>query len=376
MAEQMHVLAPTGYPWAFNGPRASRHLVERRSFIPFNKVSAKIEGFTVFKPLPARRFDLIHAFNRIPLGADPFIIGFESHLPRAYGLEKTAYYSWLVRMLEDPRCRGIFPISEHAKTIFEHFLADRPERDALLQKTQVRYPNISLSPEADTHTIAPNHLRVAFVGAHFARKGGCVAVRLAELARERGAPISVDIVSKLEMGAAVWTDPIRDSYFDRYRALLDAPNVKLHGPLGNPEVLALLGQAHFSLLATFGDTFGFSAIESMARGTPVVATTQGALPEFIKDADSGILLPLDTNDLGEWRYAAAATRNSMSFENMFTSQVERLAQAAFDRLVYFLDRPAAYRAMRVSALAATHEFFDSDVANTFWDSTYDNAVKR
>jgi glycosyltransferase involved in cell wall biosynthesis len=370
----MRILAPIRYPWTFNGPRQSRHVIERRAFLPLNKISARIEGLTAFNPLPPRRFHLVHAFNRIPLGATPFVIGFESDLPRAYGLEESRYYAWLIRMLESPRCRGIFPISRHAQAIFEHALADRPERGALLAKTRLRYPNLPLDLPADSPPPGSAPIRVTFVGAHFARKGGCVGVRLAEIARQRGAPICVDIVSSLQMGRGIWTDPTRDHYFDRYRALLDAPNVTRHGPLDNHEVLSLLDRSHFSLLTTFGDTFGYSALESMARGVPVIATAQGALPEFIEDGVNGVLLPLPTNALGDWRYAAAPDRDTAAFEARFTAEVERLAAECYDRLIELVDDPRRYAAMREAAAARIQTQFNADDASVFWDSVYETTA--
>src|SRR5689334_20146774 len=114
----MRILAPTRYPWTFNGPRQSRHTIDRRAFVPFNHVTAKLEGVTIFNPLPPAQCDLVHAFNRIPLGTTPFVIGFESHLPRAFGLEQSWYFHKLRSILAGPRCRGIIAISNHAAGIF------------------------------------------------------------------------------------------------------------------------------------------------------------------------------------------------------------------------------------------------------------------
>src|SRR5262245_41704508 len=93
------ILAPTRYPWSFNSPQPSAHSIENREFLPLNKLSYRVEGVTLFNPWPPKRFDLVHAFNRIPLGPTPFVIGFESHLPRAFGLEGTGYYRFLIRRL-------------------------------------------------------------------------------------------------------------------------------------------------------------------------------------------------------------------------------------------------------------------------------------
>ncbi|MGC1588034.1 MAG: hypothetical protein WA791_20425, partial [Rhodomicrobium sp.] len=110
----LKILAPVRYPWRFNSPRTSMHSIDVKGFIPFNKLSPKIEGVTIFNPFLLKKYDLVHAFNRIPLGPTPFIIGFESHLPRAFGLEGSSYYRWLSGILASDRCRKIVCISGHA----------------------------------------------------------------------------------------------------------------------------------------------------------------------------------------------------------------------------------------------------------------------
>ncbi|NJM33519.1 MAG: glycosyltransferase family 4 protein [Rhodomicrobium sp.] len=276
MAE-LQILAPTRYPWLFNGPRRSENRIERRNFVPVNRIWKRFEAFTVFNPLPLQRFDLIHAFNRIPMEGLPFIIGFESHLPRAYGHENTGYFRRMSRMLAGDRCKRIIAISEHARRTFRAQHHDSGLIGELEPKLGVRYPNIDIPDCPDLMADRPvEPLVLTFVGNHFGRKGGCVAVRLAEIAGQRGLPLEVNIVSTLEAGVKVWTDPPRRGFFDRYFALLDLPNIHHHKDVSNAEVHALLRRSHLSLLTTFSDTFGYSAIESMANWAPVLATRQSA----------------------------------------------------------------------------------------------------
>jgi hypothetical protein len=62
------------------------------------------------------------------------------------------------------------------------------------------------------------------------------------------------------------------SYFDRYRKLLELPNVHYHHLLPNKGAIDLIREIHFEMLVTFSDTFGYSAIEAIANFTPVIAT--------------------------------------------------------------------------------------------------------
>ena len=374
MTKTLNILAPTRYPWRFNGPRASQHNVENRLFVPFNKFSYKIEGITLFNPFPLKRFDLVHAFNRIPLGQTPFIIGFESHLPRAYGLQGSTYFALLSKYLASPHCRGIIAISEYGK---RHFLSqhkNKPWRGALEAKLSVRYPNFSTPSAADAFTWddkAP--IRVVFVGNHFGRKGGSVALRVAELAQQNNIPFHLDVISTLEVGGTSWIGPTRDGYWQDELKRLSLPNVTHHNNLPNAEVLNLVKKAHFSLLPTFADTFGFSVIESMANHTPVIATKQGALPEFMQDGVNSLMLDLDTDGLMDWKHGGRSDRHTQDYENVFHSTTEQLAQNAYAALAAVMKSPARYMEMRANARRTAETHFSDVQANQFWDDYYLNA---
>ncbi|HET6305624.1 MAG TPA: glycosyltransferase family 4 protein [Rhodopila sp.] len=377
MTPRRTILAPTRYPWRFNGPANSRHRIENRDFLPLNYISATIEGVTAFNPWPPRRFDLVHAFNRIPLGRTPFVIGFESHLPRAFGVEGGRWWNWMTGALAGARCRGIVAISEFSRRVLlaQHDRATRSAaaRAAIAGKLHVRYPNLALPAEADLVPVTgSNQIRVVFVGNHFARKGGCVAVVMAELARTRGIPLVVDIVSRLEMGGTIWTDPSDSEAFKRYRALLDQPNVTLHRDLANTHVMALLRRADLSLLATFGDTFGYSALESLANGTPVLATRQGALPEFIQHGRNGILLDLPVTSEGEWVHLGTKDRAAPGFVRMWHEEVQRLAEQALTAVAEIAAAPSRLQGMRQDARRSA-ERFSAEAARPWWDDFYDRA---
>ncbi|MBB4952690.1 glycosyltransferase involved in cell wall biosynthesis [Agrobacterium vitis] len=372
----LSVLAPTRYPWRFNSPRHSRHKIETRSFAPMNYISPKLEGVTVLSPLPLRKFDIVHAFNRIPLGVTPFVMSFESHMPRGFGIEQSALYKFMMGQLLSERCVGIGAISEHARRIFLKSHRDHPQFDQLKRKLFLRYPNMIIEDRADTYSEDAQYpIRVVFVGNHFARKGGCVGVRMAELALEQGIPLEVDIISTVEVGSASWTDPLQPGYFDRYRKLLSLPNVRHLQNIPNAQVLEILRNAHFSLLTTFCDTFGYSVIESEANYVPVIGTAQGALPEFIKHQKNGILLPMDTTDIGEWKHIAD-DRSTAEFANVHAREVERMAQSALSEIVTIMEDQNRYKAMRQAAYATAKSMFSSKDATAFWDDYYVEAVHK
>ena len=59
-------------------------------------------------------------------------------------------------------------------------------------------------------------------------------------------------------------------------------------------VIGLLGSARALLhLIAFEEPFGLSVVESLATGTPVIATPLGSMPELIRDGVTGFLVADD-----------------------------------------------------------------------------------
>jgi glycosyltransferase involved in cell wall biosynthesis len=357
-----------------NTPRHSRHTVEFVPLLPTHRIAKRIEAVTILKPSLAPH--LIHVYNRIPLGPTPFVVGFESHLPRYWWASQGVVPDRLRDLLAADQCRAIIASSYAARRIFEAQHQACDHLSTLREKLCVLYPNLELPPlESLSTACAPEAkgLHIAFIGAHFGRKGGAVGVRLAELARARDLPIHVTIVSKLEAGAGIWSDPQRATFFERYFKLLDAPNVTHIAGATNSEVLALLRRMDFSLLTTLSDTFGWSVMESMANGTPVIVTPQGALGEFVVDGENGLVIPLAVDHLNEWVHIHA-DKTTPAFEATYRDEVERLAEESLARLTPLIEDHAGLAAMRAGARATAERLFCSRRASPLWDNLYEDCL--
>jgi glycosyltransferase involved in cell wall biosynthesis len=72
---------------------------------------------------------------------------------------------------------------------------------------------------------------------------------------------------------------------------IDGDRVRYIGPVGAADRAAVLGSAHALLhLIDFDEPFGFSVVEAMACGTPVIANRRGSMPELITDSRTGYLV--------------------------------------------------------------------------------------
>lgn len=67
--------------------------------------------------------------------------------------------------------------------------------------------------------------------------------------------------------------------------------VRFLGPQTREGVLALFRAADASLLSSTWENFPHSVVESLAVGTPVVATDAGGVPEVVTDGLNGLLVP-------------------------------------------------------------------------------------
>ncbi|MFN0030267.1 MAG: glycosyltransferase family 4 protein [Acidimicrobiales bacterium] len=81
-------------------------------------------------------------------------------------------------------------------------------------------------------------------------------------------------------------------YFDEAVAPhLDGDRVVYLGAVGGDRRQATLAGAHALLhLVDFDEPFGFSVVEAMASGTPVIAHRRGSMPELIEHGSNGFLV--------------------------------------------------------------------------------------
>lgn len=362
------------YPTSFMTPRVSRHDMVRTRFIPFNKLKSNWDGFTIIPPFQGA--DLVHAWNRIPLGAERFICSFESSLPRGYGFSKSSLLLKVMQgAIESRNCRRIVAMSHYAKRKFLRKQAGNPKLEVLEDKLLVRHPNVLIGdlPDALANDDCKT-LTVTFVGSHFGRKGGTVCARAAELAYERRLPIRFNIVSSLVAGEAVWFDPSAPGFFDSYIRKLALPKVNHIMSLGNESVRVLMRSSHFTLLPTLGDTFGYSMIESMAEHTPVIASNICAVPEVVQHGRNGFMLDLNANANGDWDALGYESRGTDAYATQYRDATEHLAQQLVDRLEQLVGRPDIIHPMRKDARLTALRMFSSRTQSPLWDALYDRVA--
>ncbi len=76
------------------------------------------------------------------------------------------------------------------------------------------------------------------------------------------------------------------------RAANEHPRLLWRDEIPHRDVLDLMGQAKVVLVPSlWEEPFGRTVIEAFSRGTPVIATDGGAIPEMVRDGQNGFLVP-------------------------------------------------------------------------------------
>ncbi|CAN5899989.1 glycosyltransferase family 4 protein [soil metagenome] len=131
--------------------------------------------------------------------------------------------------------------------------------------------------DMDSFAVGPGGGPLAFFGRIHPDKGTAAAIAVAEQA---GIPLVI---------AGIVHD---DDYFQRcVLPHIDDDKVVYLGPVGPKLRQEILGGACALLhLIDFDEPFGFSVVEAMACGTPVIAHRRGSMPEIIRHGLNGYLV--------------------------------------------------------------------------------------
>jgi glycosyltransferase involved in cell wall biosynthesis len=137
---------------------------------------------------------------------------------------------------------------------------------------------------------------------------------------DKGTVEAIDVAEQAGMPLMI-AGIIQDRrYFDQLvEPRLDGERVRYVGPVGPERRSGLLGGARALLhLVNFDEPFGFSVVEAMACGTPVIARRRGSMPEIVDHAANGFLV-----DSQEEAVAAVQAAGTLDREAVRASVEER-----------------------------------------------------
>jgi glycosyltransferase involved in cell wall biosynthesis len=151
--------------------------------------------------------------------------------------------------------------------------------------------------------------------------------RAVEVARKAGLPLKI---------AGKMREPLEREYFEAYVAPYLGDGIEYLGETSHGKKVALLQNARATLFPIeWEEPFGLVMIESMACGTPVIATRWGAAPEVIEEGRSGVIVD-------DYRQMATALDDADRLEPL---ECRRSVEERFSRERMVRDYEEAYAAI-------------------------------
>jgi glycosyltransferase involved in cell wall biosynthesis len=222
------------------------------------------------------------------------------------------------------------PLDGEALPIYRRVAAVAPRLSLISLSLNQRRPapdlpwiaNCPNALDLDAYPVHPHRGDyLLFLGRLSPEKG---AHRAIEIAKETGLPLKV---------AGKMREPLEREYFETMVRPNLAWGIEYLGEVSHEEKVELLQNARATLFPiAWEEPFGLVMIESMACGTPVIATRRGAVPEVIEHGRSGIVVD-------DYREMAAALEAADSLDPM---ECRRYVEERFSRDRMVADYLAAY----------------------------------
>jgi len=150
--------------------------------------------------------------------------------------------------------------------------------------------------EADRHPsldyVATIHHGIDTDAFALGEAGGGYLLFFGRIHPDKGAAEAIEVARRVGL-PLVMAGIVQDKrYFDAEVAPhIDGDRVRYLGAVGPERRSTVLGDAVALLhLISFEEPFGFSVVEAMASGTPVIAFRRGSMPELVDDGHTGALV--------------------------------------------------------------------------------------
>ena len=283
-------------------------------------------------------------------GTKPWGVTFESALPRLTTVASGhPMQRVLRRRLLSERCKFIVGISEFARQTFLDSLTGL-EENTMAEKLFTVPPYQACNSSAAQEPLGDSiPLTLIFVGRDFFRKGGEALLLATERAGE-ALNVRTVIVSDVRGGdyATRFIDPLYTA--EIRKRLAKNTRVEWYESLTNGKVLELMATSNVGVLPTLADTYGFSLLESMSLGLPIIGTNVQAGPE-ITISDVGWRLDVELGPDRYWTYV-----NSRSSAG-YREAVESLSAGIVGVLKLLRERPRLLSERSKAALERVATFY-------------------
>ena len=257
--------------------------------------------------------------------------------------------------LADPRCLACLAFSEYARRQFAQRARFSPHRAAIEAKLRVRYP--AMPVRRSEPKPGSGALKLLFVANRYMGKGGPALLRAHERLRAAGVPVTTTVVSSLAWDENDYIGPSSPALVEREQRRLAGDGVTQLSNLPNARVLELMEEADYFVLPTFHDTFGYVALEALAGGTPVIASSTCALPEVVEHGRNGYLVDFHNDpEVGRWPWIYR--RDDPHYDEAYEAEIASMSESLTTILLAAYEARSGYRELSAAALERMRSRFD------------------
>jgi len=146
--------------------------------------------------------------------------------------------------------------------------------------------------QPDLEYIATIHHGIPLSDYRFHEEAGDYLLFLGRIHHDKGTSEAIGVARRAGLPLIIAGIVQDERYFQtRVAPDIDGKEIKYLGAVSPQRKVELLGGARALLhLINFDEPFGLTVIEALACGTPVIAIRRGAMPEVIRDGETGFLV--------------------------------------------------------------------------------------
>ncbi len=229
------------------------------------------------------QYDLLFAWNAVPVGGLAFLLSKRFHVPYAMRMAGPDIPGWekryaFLHLLIRP---FLLLILRHAAVVVTKCMRERDAISPLAGMTpvQVIHNGVELPPK-QVRTPACPDIRLIGVGRLIALKGQADMIHAVRLLRDKGIPVTLTLVGEGDEAPM-------------YRGLVDTLGVGqcvcLAGQVPHEQVGDYYRNADICLFNSENEGMSNAMLEAMAYGLPVVTTAVGGTEELLKDGQNGFV---------------------------------------------------------------------------------------
>jgi glycosyltransferase involved in cell wall biosynthesis len=233
------------------------------------------------------------------------------------------------------------PLDGEAGPVYEQLARVAPDVGLISLSLNQRRPKPDLPWVAN----CPNALDLSAYPAHPHR--GDYLLFVGRLSFDKGAHRAIEVAKAADLPlkiAGKMREPLEKEYFEAHVRPNLAWGIEYLGEVSHDEKVELLQNARATLFPiSWEEPFGLVMIESMACGTPVIATRWGAVPEVIEHGRGGLIVD-------DHHAMAAAIEEA---DRLDPAECRRYVEERFSAERMVADYVAAYESVHATSRHAT-----------------------